>query len=69
MKNKTLNIIIAFIGIFILNPATKNIAGEWIYSEERVLDGIYKMEIKEDSTFVYRVFSKKQTAEYYIKVR
>jgi hypothetical protein len=52
-------VILAFLGIFILNPASKHVAGKWVYKEERVLDGIYKMEIKEDSTFITQIISKK----------
>jgi len=52
-------VVLSVTGTFILNPKSNNIIGKWIYKEERVLDGIYKMEIMEDSTFVYRVFSKK----------
>ena len=43
---------------FFTNPASNKVNGKWVYKPDRILDYIYKMEIKEDNSFLFQEISK-----------
>jgi hypothetical protein len=45
-------------GTFFINPASNKVNGVWVYKPDRILDYIYKMEIKEDNSFLFQEISK-----------
>ena len=45
-------------GTFFVNPASNKVSGMWVYNPDRILDYKYRMEIKEDNSFLFQEISK-----------
>jgi hypothetical protein len=45
-------------GTFFMNPASNKVSGMWVYNPDRILDNKFRMEIKEDNSFLFQEISK-----------